>query len=134
MNENPYAPAPLHSDAVGVRSGLRDDLRSVAKFQKGIIVCIAIYLLAFVIQFAFPRELRPIVAIGVVLTGVVGAAFVFLLAIKVYGKGVGVLLGLLSLVPFLGLVVLLIINGKATSILKQNGIEVGFFGANVAAI
>jgi hypothetical protein len=59
---------------------------------------------------------------------------VFLLAIKVYSTGVGVLLGILTLVPCIGLIVLLIVNGKATGILKQNGIKVGLLGANLSQI
>jgi len=68
------------------------------------------------------------------LVGIVGAVCVFLLAIKVYGTGLGILLGILSLVPCVGLVILLIVNGKATGVLKQNGIKVGFLGANLSSI
>jgi hypothetical protein len=60
-----------------------------------------------------------------------GAIFVFLLATKLYGTGGGIALGILTLVPLLGLIILLIINGKATGILKKHGILVGFLGAKV---
>ena len=115
-------------------SGSRDDLRNVARFQKGIIVCILIDLIALVGQCALPLEVRLLVGIGVLFVGLVGAVFVFLLAIKTYGTGLGIVLGILSLVPLIGLIVLLVVNGKATNILKQNGIKVGLLGANVSSI
>ena len=132
MTENPYQSPQTSSAAVGVLSGSRDDLRSVARFQKGILVCILIYLIAVIGQFALPVEIRPI--IGILLAGIGSAVFVFMLAMKVYGTGLGIVLGILSLVPLIGLIVLLIVNGKATGVLKQNGIKVGLLGANISAI
>ena len=35
---------------------------------------------------------------------------------KVYSTGLGIVLGLLTLIPCVGLIVLLIVNGKATSV------------------
>ena len=109
-------------------------MRSVAKYQKGILVCILIYLVAVIGQFAIPAEARAIVGLGGLVIGLVGTVFVFLLAIKVYNTGVGVLLGILTLVPCIGLIVLLVVNGKATAVLKQNGIKVGLLGANLSQI
>ena len=134
MSENPYQPPSAESAAVGVKSGLREDLKSVAKYQKGILVCILIYLIAVFTQFLLPPELRPIVAFGVLAVGLAGTIFVILLAMKVYNTGVGILLGVLTLVPCLGLIILLVVNGKATSILKQNGIKVGLLGADLSQV
>jgi hypothetical protein len=36
MSENPYQAPPLETPVVGVLSGTREDLRSVAVYQKGI--------------------------------------------------------------------------------------------------
>lgn len=132
--ENPYSPPQSPSTAVGVLSESREDLRNVATYQKGILVCILINLLALLSQFAIPVEYLPMVSVGILLVGLVGAVFVFLLAVKVYGVLLGIVLGLLSLIPLLGLLVLLIINGKATKVLKQNGIKVGLLGADRSAI
>ncbi len=106
----------------------------MAQYQKGILVCILIYLIAVIGQFAIPAELRPLVGLGALVDGLVGAVFVFLLAIKVYGIGVGVLLGILTLIPCIGLLVLLVVTDKATKILRQNGIKVGLLGANLSQI
>jgi hypothetical protein len=57
-----------------------------------------------------------------------------LLAIKVYSPRFVVLLAILMLIPGIGLVVLLVVNGKATRILEQNGIRVGLLGANLSEI
>jgi len=134
MNENPYQSPSVESRVVGVKSGSREDLRSVAKSQKGILVCILVYLVAVGAQFAMPPELRLLLGLGVLVVGIAGTVFVFLLATKVYGTGVGVLLGILAMIPCIGLLVLLVVNGKATAILKQNGIKVGLLGANLSEI
>lgn len=132
MSDNPYQSPSVESQIVGVKSGRREDLRSVAKYQKGIIFCILIYLIAALCQFAVPIEIRPVIGLAILVVGLAGTVFVFLLAIKTYSTGVGVLLGILTLVPCVGLIVLLIVNGKATGILKQNGIKVGFLGADLS--
>ena len=134
MSVNPYEspqPAPL---AIGVKSGTRADVRAVAQYQKGIMVCILIYIIAVISQFMLPENLRILVGFGVLLNGVVGLVFVFLLSTKVYSTGVGILLAILTVVPCLGLLVLLIINAKATTILRQNGLRVGLMGADTSQI
>ena len=57
------------------------------------------------------------------------SVFVFLLATKVYSTGVGIAMGILTLIPCLGFIALLIINAKATSTLNLNGVRVGLLGA-----
>ena len=83
MTENPYHAPQSMPIAVGVLSGTRDDLRSVAKCQKGILVCILIDLVAIFGRFALPPEAQPLVVFGVPIVVLVGAVFVFMLAIKV---------------------------------------------------
>ena len=134
MSDNPYQSPAVDTPIVGVLSGRREDLRSVAQYQKGILVCILIYLLAVIFQFAVPAEMQMFVVLGTLVVGLVGTVFVFLLAIKIYSTGVGILLGLLTLLPCIGLIVLLVVNGKATNILRQNGIRVGLMGARLSEI
>jgi hypothetical protein len=43
-------------------------------------------------------------------------------------------MGILALLPCFGLLVLLIINGKATSILRANNIKVGLLGADMSSL
>ena len=110
----------------------RADLRSVATYQKGILVCILAYLLLVALQFALPTEVRLFLALAAVAVSITATVFVFLLATKVYSTGLGVLLGILTLIPCVGLIVLLIINGKATAVLKAHGIRVGLLGASMS--
>jgi hypothetical protein len=60
--------------------------------------------------------------------------FVFTFCIANYESGVGVVLGLLSLIPCVGIVVLLIVNSKAIATLKSNGVPVGFWGVPNSSI
>jgi hypothetical protein len=130
FSENPYQ-SPAYTPAVGVLSGRREDVEAVAKYQKGILVCILLYLISVFAQFALPPDLRMLLGLFVLGVGLVGLVFVFLLATKVYHVAVGIVLALLTLVPCLGLIVLLIINAKATSILRENGYHVGLLGAKL---
>jgi hypothetical protein len=134
MSYNPFEAPQSDSRVIGILSGTREDLRSVARYQKGVIVCILIYLIAAFGQFAVPPELRIFIGIGIMCVGLTGAVFAFLLAMKTHGTGQGILLGILTLVPCVGLLVLLIINSKATNVLKQNGIKVGLLGADLKSI
>jgi len=112
----------------------REDLRSTATYQKGILVCILAYILLVGFQFALPPEARLFLALAAPAVVITATVFVFLLATKVYSTGLGVLLGILTLIPCVGLIVLLIINGKATGVLKKHGIRVGLLGAKLSDI
>ncbi len=106
-----------------------DDLKQIASYQKVILICILIYLGGVVGQFLIPVEMRMALALVVLVVMLVATVFVFLLATKLYGVVAGILLGILTLIPLIGLLVLLIVNGKATQTLKDNGISVGLLGA-----
>ncbi|MFA9479774.1 hypothetical protein ACERK3_15920 [Phycisphaerales bacterium AB-hyl4] len=116
------APAPPSLDS---------DVQTIASRQKSLLVCILIYLLTIVGQFVVPAEVRPLLAVGVLVVGLVAMVFVFLLATKLYGIGIGILLGLLTLIPLVGLIILLAVNARATHTLRRNGIEVGLLGAKM---
>jgi hypothetical protein len=139
MSENPYE-SPISESAssskraIGVLSGKREDLKKVAQYQKAILTCILLYLLAVFGQFLLPPQFRPLLGLGVIIVGLVSTIFVFMLALKIYSTATGVILGILALVPCLGLIILLVINSKATKILTENGIKVGLLGANVSRI
>jgi len=67
------------------------------------------------------------------LVNIYAAILVILLAANVYNSTIlGIFLGLLCLLPCAGLLLLLAINQQATRLLKQNGIKVGFFGAEAS--
>jgi hypothetical protein len=107
----------------------RTDLREIAGRQRGIIMCILGYFCLIPIQFAIPEENRIYLALTLIPLGLTAAVFVFMLAVKLYGQNSGIVYGILTLVPLVGLIVLLIINQKATTTLKDNGVRVGLLGA-----
>lgn len=118
----------------GAGSKSKEDLRAIAKYQRGIIVCILLYVLAAVGQVAIPPNLRPFVGLMIIPVLVAACVFVFLLSLRVYSTAVGIIMAILTLVPCLGLIALLIINSTATATLKANGISVGIAGADPSQI
>lgn len=132
MEENPYQSPSIEAKVVGVVSGQRVDLRRVAVYQKGILFCILFYFFAVAGQFLLPESLQLLVVLSVVVIGLTGAVFVFMLATKIYGTGQGVLLGILTFIPCIGLIALVVVNGKATKILQHNDIKVGLLGARMS--
>lgn len=112
----------------------RTDLREIALRQRAIMVCILVEIVMIVLMFTLPAELRLFPALGMFAAGITGTVFAFMLGIAVYGAAVGIILGILTLIPYLGLIFLLIINGKATGILRQHRIRVGLMGADLSQI
>jgi hypothetical protein len=119
---------------VGVKSGRREDVRAVAVYQKGILVCILIQILGVVGLLLTRGDMRGIVFLAVMIVAVAQTVFVFLLSKKVYSTGMGILMTILALVPIpiVYLVALFVVNSKATSVLRQNGHEVGLLGAKLS--
>lgn len=83
-------------------------------------------------QFAAPPVIATALYYAILATGVAGAVFAFTRAIKVNGTGMGILFGILCFAPCIGLISLLVVNAKATSVLKQNGIKVGLLGTKLS--
>ena len=109
-------------------------LELIARRQKGILVCILLYLVCVIGQFLVPGSVRPFVRLAAILPIVGGTVFVFLLATKLYSTVLGVVLGVLTLVPIIGLLVLLIVNSRATRVLRDAGVSVGLLGADLSDI
>ncbi len=145
LDDNPFRAPESDLRVEGVLSGTRDDLRSVAGYQRWVAVCILIYLGMIIGRVAtemnnvaIPPEAEVCLEACLKTAGIAallaGTVFVFLLSAKVYGTGRGLLFAFLTLIPCLGFLVLLWINAKATSILKANGINVGFWGQHLTQV
>ena len=115
-----------------------EDVQRIAIYQKGIIVALAanLGLQFFVIIIGIPGAQSEVAAFAVLgLVGVLIATvllalvFTFLLARSLHGTGIGVMLALTQFVPCVSLIVLLVLNAKATSVLRKSGLIVGLFGA-----
>ncbi|MDB5357434.1 MAG: hypothetical protein JWN24_3887 [Phycisphaerales bacterium] len=112
----------------------RNDLRVIAVRQKAIMYCILGYVVLIIGQFALPAEVRIIATLLAACVSITAAVFVFMLALAVYNTATGIALGILTLIPLVGLLVLRIINSKATNILREHGIRVGLMGADSSQI
>lgn len=108
------------------------DLRAVAVCQKVILWCILAYFAAVFAQMAVPPEARMIPLLFYIAFVVVATVFVFKLALRIYSLPTGIILGILTLVPCIGLLVLLVVNRKATRTLNLYGHRVGFMGADLS--
>jgi hypothetical protein len=108
------------------------DLRSIAIYQKAILLCILIYFGLVLGGLAMPQELRFLVGLAILGLGLVSTVLVFLLATKVNSTAIGIVLGILTFIPCIGLIILLYINNQATSTLKEHGIRVGLLGASMS--
>jgi hypothetical protein len=106
------------------------NLRQVASRQRAIMLCILGYIAAYVLMFLTPSPINLVFAVAVIGLSITAAVFVFMLSLSVYNTTVGIVMGILTLIPIVGLITLLIINGKATRTLRAHGIHVGLRGAN----
>lgn len=138
MSTNPYQSPNSIQEAVGVNGGRREDLKSIAQYQRGIMFCILGNVVLMVVNAlnrpvgGSPGVLSVVLLAAFIGIGLAQLALIVMLSFKVYNTAVGVLAGLTSFVPCVGLIVLLIVNQKATSVLQANGIKVGLLGANMS--
>jgi hypothetical protein len=112
------------------------NLHRIATQQRAINPCILAEIISLVVVCS-GSHLVPIAMFAVLIywiAHIVGVVYAFMLAISLYDTAMGIVLGILTLVPLLGLIVLLIVNGRATRTLRRHGIRVGLLGANPSSI
>jgi hypothetical protein len=138
MSQNPYEAPRVTDAAIGVKSGRREDLLPVAQYQKGIIYCILANIVLFILNLAAGQSQSTVAGLVIVglyaIVAVAQLVLIALLAAKVYNVVLGIFIGIFSFVPCLGLLLLLVVNQKATSVLQQNGIRVGLMGADMSQL
>jgi hypothetical protein len=118
-----------------------EELRRIARYQRWVVATILAQLAlwaGYVVLALFSgahlaNGLRFPVIVSFVL-GAVGGIYAFLIYWTARGPFVAVVMGLGSLPPCLGLLVLAVVHGTATTVLRANGVPVGVFGADVDAI
>jgi hypothetical protein len=76
---------------------------------------------------------RLLAAAGLLVVGAVSVYFVYKLAVAV-GSSVPILYVILVFIPFIALLTLVVLVGKATGFLKQHDIRVGLMGAKNADV
>jgi hypothetical protein len=131
---NPYQPPSAPIQTSGEIRGDRARLLAIAKYQKGILLCILASLGGFLVQLALPGPLRLLGAAIQILVSLASVAFVVLLAKTIYNTVAAVVFAVLTLVPCVGLIALLFINQKATSALREGGLRVGLLGVDLSKL
>ena len=97
--------------------------------QKGLIACMAINLLTICPFFATGLQFE-----WLLYANVFGVFLVFGLVIKPCHWETALLLVFAGFIPCIGTIVLLISVSLATRVLKENGLHVGIFGADVSQL
>lgn len=109
-------------------------IRHVAGYQRSVLLCILLQICIAVLKFSLLKE-QPYVALGLFIpVAILGLLFVDKLATILFGRQKAIAMSILVLIPLVGLVVMLIINGKATKILQAAGIPVGLMGADLSKL
>jgi len=112
--------ASLHIGAKRMSDNIQyndSETLEVAKRQKAVLWLIVVNLFTFWIPFAS------------IVMGIIGIVFIYKLA-KALKCSLTWLYVVLSFIPLVGLVALLVLNGKATGALRAHGVRVGLMGAN----
>jgi hypothetical protein len=159
-DENALAPSQAVDGHVGVNRGGRcDDPWAIAAAQKALVSCIVLYILCICIEaliawyrgafndthevsLADARECLAAVATGnyIHVVHVVGVAVVLVgwptvlfLAGRLYSIGWRgyLLLGIGTLVPFVGLLIMMMVSSKATRVLREKGYRARPMGARL---
>jgi hypothetical protein len=126
-NENPYQ-APVHVSSLPLPDGaqlLR--LKGIAESQRRVMLCV----LGQIAIFAGTRMAAMeswVVGLAYILVAILTLACTVQLAYRTKGTGTAVVVGVLSVVPFLGLLMMLFASGWATKELKAAGFKVGLLG------
>jgi len=133
---NPYqSPQFAGQPSSPIATGMdREKLRRVARYQQWVLYALLANICINIASIAVRQANEFMLSLGVLAVALaiiaVSMIAIFLLANELYNAGIGVLCAILMIVPCIQLITLLIVNGKATSFLQQNGIKVGFMGAN----
>ncbi len=133
MSDNPYS-APQSGGGRPLRDKSAEQLQAVGTAQRAlmyaILVSIGWTIVAVVIQIKAP-SLILLAQIGQLAIAVACMVCVFVMARAIqWSMPACILVAICGLVPCLNLLLMLIINSRATALLKRNGIRVGLMGAN----
>jgi hypothetical protein len=134
----PGAPPPLPTLGYATPMPPGPNLKKIAANQRAINLCILAEIFIVIAQISFRTNgmlaLALVFSFAYLAIALTGAVFLFMLSLSLYNTAAGIALGIFSLVPLLGLIILLVLNGKATNILRLHGIRVGLLGADPSKI
>ena len=145
MESNPYAPPKAEVHDVPGPEMDAERVQGLRSGQKLAIYAILIYLVAIVVQTSLrSTALSPgthglLMAVGsglLLIAGSLAALIMSLMGVwkMGYGLGVGTILRVVMLifmiVPLINILLLLVVNARATRKLRQAGYRVGFLGVS----
>ena len=118
-----------------------EELRRIVRYQRWL-VAVVLGQLALWLGFialgllgaGFGGDAINFPAVLTLILGGVGGVFVFLTAWELRGAFAAVAFGLMTVVPCMGLMIIVLVNDYATKELKKHGVPVGIFGASLADI
>jgi hypothetical protein len=135
VNQGAGGPPPVPLGYAAPVAAPATDIRKIATMQRTIMFCILAELFVMVARGgAFASGMMGLAMVTFLLylaVVIIACVCIFVLAMSLYSPAVGVLLGILALVPIIGLIVLLVVNGKATKVLREHGLKVGLMGAKL---
>jgi hypothetical protein len=121
--------------------GWRGELRAIAQAQKNVIYVILVRLILIPVYMGIvfglqdqPGVAQPIVGVIDIVVAIVALIVIYQLAAKVYSPALGVVFAVTQCIPCVGLIMLLVVNGKATTMLQSQGIRVGLMGADMSQL
>lgn len=141
MSENPYSPPHTISQFPPVGQNptgpIPEYLLRVATLQRYVLVALLANIVINFTLFAYapqdPFSTLVLLAAGLLIV-VLSIVSIFLLAKEVFNNAVGAVFAFMMIIPVISLIVLLVVNQKATRLLQTNGIKVGFMGAKQNSI
>jgi hypothetical protein len=124
--------------------GKKAAIRSIATLQKYLLVSILIFISAYIAFLALGRPrggpgldagVSPMFLVFgsvVVAASLASAVLSVMLSYKLFGTGGAILVFVLQFIPCVSLLTLLTVNSKATNLLRDKGVTVGFLGADLS--
>jgi predicted RNA-binding Zn-ribbon protein involved in translation (DUF1610 family) len=126
------------------RGGKKKELRTIAVYQRYLMISLLILITGNIVSYVSQRAVANappapamlvlilLIALVAVTAWVAGIVFAVMLANKVYNVAAAIFVGILSIIPCVNFITWLVVSGKATRMLKDKGIEVGFLGADLS--
>lgn len=101
--------------------------------QKLVINAILINIVTIIANMVVPNDSPLSILIGLASLGAIVASIIGIVRMSGgmgFGTGAKILFCLLSIIPLISIITLIILNTKATTLLRSKGYKVGFLGAD----
>lgn len=105
----------------------------IAKIQKVFICAMLLYLISLLLLFTF-YDYEMAIMVFFIGSNLFVLICGLLIAMRVSGMGLAIIYGLTFFIPFMAILVMLLINERASKKIKEAGFNVGFFGAKLKKI